>query len=1425
MTDKLPDPIRAKELVEVFVPSECRCGQPLPEAKRKEVLDEVINKLTEWFPGATGEKTSAEVKKVDGYWKLVDGSRADENDLVYANCNSQQLEEHFEDVQRLAHDIAIRLTQEVGACRINGEFFGYEEPLKSPHRCAGELPSGALPTPIGSKERKSQRFIQAFICRVSSLNDIKELFCKHLNYEHESNNEIYTYDWPESLQELLAKNTLPQVIAGYNGFKIIYLKLASEDLRKGHERKLIERIRKDDPSLRALFVVSNHNQKKWHLINTKDTREANKTNLHLRFFRIGKGQQLRTAAERLQLIDIANLNPEVTAAELQDAHNQAFDVESVSQDFFNEISNWYFWALSQVEFPQDTVAAGEAEKHRATSLIRFLTRIIFCWFLKEKGLIPESLFNRKELEAMLVDLDDDHCTYHQGILQNLFFATLNQRMDKDGKGKPYRHFITEKDFQGKNKEHGITNLYRYPEHFLDPEIAPAYFKEIPFLNGGLFECLDREDPENKNRMIRIDGFTSKGTRARIPNNLFFAPEHEADLSGKEAFGSAKYKKAKVRGLLNILHAYNFTVEENTPVDEEIALDPELLGKVFENLLASYDEDSRKSARKATGSFYTPRPIVEYMVDESLKGHLIKTLIEGGRDAASAQAQLVALLGYDDQEIDLSDAEREALLNSIHRCKILDPACGSGAFPMGMLQKLLHVVQKLDENNEIFERIQIAEAQNITDRDERLKKIEKIGRDFAENNVNYARKLYLIENCLYGVDIQPIAIQISKLRFFISLVCDQKTNKDKVKNHGVEALPNLETKIVAANTLISLPEFGNEDLFLKEFTQPIEKKIEEAYHRYFSAQNRQKKLKIQTELKALREQLGNEILQNIGAHESAAITKKARSIAKWDPFDAQASSGFFDARWMFGKSLHGGFNIVIGNPPYGGTKISDALKNELVLGSKDIYGAFISKAFQKHLAPNGMLSFIVSDTFMTIKTHKPLREQILKHKIHKMIRVHPDTFKATVNTAIIIVEKQDSDTIATEATLNSCLMADLTNVSIHGNFQRFLELLHRTAGAGAENQIDRTEVHCMQGEDWRSESSPEYALYQYPQQLIRNNSNIPFFVASPKLFALMNDQTAPVEYREIDGKQVPVRTIEMNGNEVELTKLGDIAEVKQGLTSGDNNAFLFQKPQAWGNYRSIEEYSDYLLTEQDLEHIRSDENLRLSVIENGISKDDPLSDRYFMGRYIVPYDKGGESDARGGWMPNYLVATDYFFDWSEFALSDLLRRSNMPAGTPGKTFFRNREYYFREGLSYSFRGIYAPTFRLGCGGVIDVNGPNIFPITPEYIHSLLGILTGKMFRYNFKTYSQHTVAADAEPLGEVQIPIISGSLNSLVDSILASQKSNPRYDYASNEQLEIDRMVYEAYGLNEDDIQEVENWYARRYPALVAAQKANLKKNS
>ena len=135
------------------------------------------------------------------------------------------------------------------------------------------------------------------------------------------------------------------------------------------------------------------------------------------------------------------------------------------------------------------------------------------------------------------------------------------------------------------------------------------FKDIPFLNSGLFDCLDRRTTNNgKNVEIRIDGFTDKDVGLSVPNLLFFSDEITVDLN--KDYGT-KNKKYKVRGLIDTLSSYNFTIDENDPNDADVALDPELLGKVFENLLASFNPETATTARKQTGSFYTPREIVNY----------------------------------------------------------------------------------------------------------------------------------------------------------------------------------------------------------------------------------------------------------------------------------------------------------------------------------------------------------------------------------------------------------------------------------------------------------------------------------------------------------------------------------------------------------------------------------------------------------------------------------------------------------------------------------------------------------------------------------------------------------------------------------------------------------------------------------------------
>jgi len=319
---------------------------------------------------------------------------------------------------------------------------------------------------------------------------------------------------------------------------------------------------------------------------------------------------------------------------------------------------------------------------------------------------------------------------------------------------------------------------------------------------------------------------------------------------------------------------------------------------------------------------------------------------------------------------------------------------------------------------------------------------------------------------------------------------------------------------------------------------------------------------------------------------------------------------------------------------------------------------------------------------------------------------------------------------------------------------------------------------------------------------------------------MQDVDVASVTKTIGGKQIAVRQININRNLIELVRLGDVADIKQGLATGDNRAYIYKKPSARGNYRDIRPYQQYLLTEKELLEIATNEKRRLKIIEYGIhkSKDEPNfdPDRWFDGRYIVPYEKGGESDASSGWLPNYYVPTNYYIDWSTWALNrmktltigerDGFNRNQLAA------VFRNTEYYFKEGLTLSYTGAYAPNLRLNTIGVFDMAGSSIFTKIDK--HMLLAIFACKITKFLGKNYIDHTVNFTVDENKELPVLYLkSDKVIELVELIISKQKIDPRYDYLTNEQKEIDQIIYQMYGLNESDILEVETWYARRYPKL------------
>ena len=682
--------------------------------------------------------------------------------------------------------------------------------------------------------------------------------------------------------------------------------------------------------------------------------------------------------------------------ELHRAWAKTLDSSDLNNKFFREVTNWYLWATKAkgVVYPRDV--DGKSEEARSIFFIRLLTRLIFCWFLQERGLIPRMVFRWKRIGELLNDTRPQAGDYYRAILQNLFFATLNREPAKRG----FRDKKTTGRYDGNR---GIHTLYRYEDQLKDSNVLLALLNTVPFVNGGLFDCLDRVYKKAEGQPVfRIDGFSDNPKESvTIPNQLFFAEETRVDLS--EDYNDQRKKSEPVRGLIEILGRYKFTVEENTPLEQEIALDPELLGKVFENLLASYNHDTRTTARKKIGAFYTPRDVVQYMVDEALIVQF----------SGTPEGKLRALLSNEPGN-PLDETETNALISGIERIRVLDPACGSGAFPMGMLHRLVHLLGKLDPKNLQWKKRQreaafsdrkVAEAMKEREsREGALRNIEARLEDIehsfdeAHHDLDFARKLYLIENSIYGVDIQPIACQIAKLRFFIALLVDQKAGV------AMRPLPNLETRLVAAD---SLAPIGHQMFLEDNQVKALRLRLEQVRHHHFNARTPEDKQRYRDEDGALREELALEL------HRLGMRSETARLLAGWDPYNQNEHATFFDPEWMYSLDAQDfkGFDIVIGNPPYVRQEhikeFKLAFKKNFVCysGTADLYVYFYERGIQL-LRKGGVFSFITSNKWFRSGYGTGLRAWLKKStEVRRLIDFgDAEIFDAVAYPCIVILRK-------------------------------------------------------------------------------------------------------------------------------------------------------------------------------------------------------------------------------------------------------------------------------------------------------------------------------------------------------------------------------------------------------------------------------------
>ena len=1043
---------------------------------------------------------------------------------------------------------------------------------------------------------------------------------------------------------------------------------------------------------------------------------------------------------------------------LHKAWEVILNTEPLNRRFYREIYEWYEWAVAVCEFP---------DEDNDMQVIRMITRLLFIWFLREKDLVPADIFEVENVEVSVSNFSLGTSDYYQAVLQNLFFATLNTPIDE-------REFSTRDA-----RSHRDASKYRYADLLQDPNGFLEHLKEVPFVNGGLFDCLDTfESPRDGG--FRIDCFTDNGNDRRglfVPAKLF-------------------YKEGK--GIFDIFSHYKFTVEENTPVEQEVALDPELLGQVFENLLGAYNLETRITARSATGSYYTPRQIVNYMVDEVLIAYLLQKVSAADGDSGFLEERLRDdLLAYDQQgRIDTSndhlifESEVEQIIEAINDLKIIDPAVGSGAFPMGILTKLVLILRKLDPQNEHWKQRQLAQADMIDDPESREGAIQAIEQVFSEANRynDYGRKLYLIQNCIYGVDIQPIAITIAKLRFFISLIIEQGTNDDRDANYGIRPLPNLETKFVAANALIGLnelnePEFqtllGNEDVLV------LRQEIAELRRKHFSANTRQVKLGYMRRERDCREelsetlalmhaawreqiqnriedqvsrsqlsqeraaQLREELQEEYAGHEAilAAGIEEARRIAHWDAYNQNGVAEFFDAEWMFGVS--DGFDVVIGNPPYiqlqrDGGRLGRLYQDagfETFVRTGDIYCLFYEKAHQL-LGNRGLVCLITSNKWMRAGYGSRLRDYFVTHtQPVQLLDMGPDVFDATVDTNILLFQ---NNFIGVPVAFRAVTLgADFDRQT--GNISRYL------IDNGASMEVP------AMGEPWAILSSAEMRLKRKIEEVgipLRDwDINIYRGITTGCNEAFIIDEAKREEFIEQDPRSAEIIKPLLRGR-----------DIKRYHAKWAKMYLLFIP---W----HFPLHEDSTITGSSREAENAFEENYPSIFSHLLQYQDRLSNR-----------NRSETGIRYEWYALQRCANTYYteFDKEKIVWQEIVREG---------TFSIDRNRFYPEATT--------------------------FILTGKNLTYLLGILNSKFFLYAFKNYyagghlgstgirfkRKFIESSPIPPITEENQGLVT-EIENKVDDILAVKAADPEADTTELEN-EIDCLVYGLYGLTDDEIAIVE----------------------
>lgn len=704
---------------------------------------------------------------------------------------------------------------------------------------------------------------------------------------------------------------------------IIEFKQSSENDPRVSLAKEAFRIMADHRIRRWLVIFWNPRSKNWRLslmtinldIDEKNKIVRNYSNAKRFSFLLWEGEAMKTP--RIQLSKRVD--------DFEDLQKR-FSVEVVRKEFFDDYIDLFirlYIDISNDEWLVKVLADQNTDRVKFTK--NLLGKIIFVYFVQKKWWLG---------------LDRDG-TWWNG--DKNFMRSLWDRFDSgDTFVRPstdffYNDYLEHLFYNGFNKDRRDDEAYE-----------PNMRMKVPYLNGGLF----REDYRD------WEHFTAK-----VSNDIF--------SNGKD-------------GILDVFDTYNFTIDEDDLTDAEIAVDPEMLGKIFEKMIsvsngnideivALYKEKWKvkigTELNKKFGAFYTPREIVHYMTRESLVAYLatnisgkkelneaqIRSIIDA-KDQHLSRVETIQLFGKDTSDMSIFTNELDTLLQKV---KIIDPAVGSGAFPMGILHEITTLRYYL--HSEGFCTVHKYETEDG---------MEELTEDGHISMYHIKRET--IKNSIYGVDIEPGAIDIARLRFWLSLVVDAE---------HPEPLPNFEFKFICANTLIPLAEeieknqtaldLGKNELNLKTLRKYMTE--------YYNADNKIKK-------KQLEERINSYVALD-GSNTTAQTTfaelstPRRLQLANFHPFNSNHSNTFFDASLMMWEGR--GFDIVIGNPPYIWYKWNSDLFSQVkktkignLYYQKEMdYWYYFAHIGLDILMKKWFLTFITTSYWKTASWAKKLREKI------------------------------------------------------------------------------------------------------------------------------------------------------------------------------------------------------------------------------------------------------------------------------------------------------------------------------------------------------------------------------------------------------------------------------------------------------------------